>query len=248
MKKFIYLLLVVLTVQSIAPHAYAITVTPTSSPTTTVSPTTQPTETEASRSGILDRIERIKEMVASRVAELKLVEKKGFYGTVSESSTHQVTVEDNNKESREVDIDELTKFDDASNKSFGISDIKKGDQLAAIGLYNKDTKRLLARVITPVKNLPVQFEGVVTNVDTKNFQITIVNEEGISKIIDIERSTKVVSYSKGSGMTKSSYSKIALGQRAFITGYAGIKDKNLIAGDRIIHFLDLPASEAMKNH
>jgi hypothetical protein len=224
--------------------ATAVTTTP--SPSPSVSPTTQPTETEASRSGILDRIERIKEMVASRVAELKLVEKKGFYGTVIESSTSQITVQDKNREEREIDIDELTKFEDASNKSFGISDISKGDAITAVGLYNKDTKRLLARVITPVKNLPIQFEGIVKAVDTRNFQITVTNEKGETKTVDIERSTITESYEKESGTVKSGYTKIKVGERTLITGYDSTTEKNLIAASRIIHFVDVPPSSAMK--
>jgi len=248
MKYFsVTILLLVLASTLLSSSAFAVTTTPSPSVTVTSAPTSQPTETEASRSGILNRIERIKEMVASRVAELKLVEKKGFYGKVLESTTHQITIVDKNKEEREIEIDELTKFEDSSNKSFGISDISKGNDITAVGLYNKDTKRLLARVVTPVKNLPIQYEGIVTKVDTRSFQVSVTNEKAETKIIDIERSTTAFSYEKTAGMAKSGYSKIKIGERVLITGYASVTDKNIIAADRIIHFLDVPPSSAMKN-
>ena len=91
-----------------------------------------------------DKINSLKDKIASRVAELKLVEKRGFYGAVIEISGTQLTVTDQKNATRFIDVDELTKFSSPSAKeSFGISDITKGTKIAIIGLYNKQSKKEL---------------------------------------------------------------------------------------------------------
>src|SRR5579859_2417101 len=74
-----------------------------------------------------EQINNLKERIASRVAQLNLVEKKGIIGTVSDVSETQLTITDMKGDNRIVDVDELTKFSSPSAKStFGISDITKG--------------------------------------------------------------------------------------------------------------------------
>lgn len=193
----------------------------------------------------IEKIQKIKELVASRVAELNLVEKRGIIGAVKDSTNTQVTIEDNKQERRIIDIDELTKFQ-SSQKSFGISDIKTGDIIAALGLYNKETKRLLARFITVKKSLPVQFEGIVLTKDNKNYKLTAVNESGDKKTIDIQSSTKTLVYTKDDGITKSGFSKIREQERIILSGYQDLKDINIIIADRLIRFPEIPLSTPLK--
>lgn len=204
-------------------------------------------QNEATATGTLDRIEKIKELVASRVAELKLVEKKGFLGTVKESSNTQIIIDDNKGTQRIIDIDELTKFEDSSNKEFGVSDLKKGDLVSVIGLYNKDTKRLLSRLITKVKSLPSQFDGIVVSLDSKGFEIETVNEAGEKKTVEIERTTKTSLYSTSEGFVKSGFSKVEDGQRILVSGFFDTQDKDILIASRLIHFEDVPPSSSMKN-
>lgn len=197
----------------------------------------------------LEKIQKLKEMVASRVAELNLVEKRGILGTVREISKNtQLTVEDNKGNLRIIDLDELTKFQGLSaSKSFGISDLKPGDLISFIGLYNKDTKRLIARMVIATKTLPIQFEGIVTEKNKVDYTLEVTDEKGNRKVIDIGITTKTKSYSKDTDLIKSGFTKIETGQRIIVTGYYDLKDKNRIIADRIIHFVDLPPSGTMKS-
>src|SRR5258708_7860223 len=90
---------------------------------TTPTPSQKPTPT-----GNLDQqMNALKERIASRVAQLKLVEKRGSIGTVSDLSETQITTTDNAGNINYIDVDELTKFSSPDVKgSFGISDIAKG--------------------------------------------------------------------------------------------------------------------------
>lgn len=196
--------------------------------------------------GQIDQIQKIKEMVASKVAELKLVEKRGILGKVKDTTGTKITVMDNKGNERIIDTDELTKFQDdvGSSKNFGISDIKKDEQLSFVGLYNKDTERLLARIVTRVHSIPDLFEGMVTDKNLADFTLTAVDELGVKKVISIENTTKTSIHSQD-GILKSGFTKIAVGQRILAVGFADKKIKNQINATRIIHFDDLPPSSQM---
>src|ERR1035437_9874018 len=67
-------------------------------------------------------LEKVANEIASKTAQLNLVEKRGIIGTVTDSSGTQITLSDLNGNIRFVDVDELTKFSSSSSKSYGISD------------------------------------------------------------------------------------------------------------------------------
>src|SRR3990167_7971143 len=93
----------------------ALAVTPTPSPKPTSESVTQKLTTE---------ITDLKEKIASRVAQLKLVEKRGMVGSIKEISGTLITLEDANGKNRLVDVDEITKFSSPSAKeSYGLSDL-----------------------------------------------------------------------------------------------------------------------------
>lgn len=212
------------------------------SATTTPVPTkSTPTDEES-----LKQMEKIKDLVASRVAELKLVDKRGILGKVVTTTNSQITLIDNKDKNRIIDIDEITKFSNENSKSYGISDVKKGDMLGIIGLYNKDTERLLARFVDRISALPTHFEGVITGIDKINFQLFATDENGNKRIIDIVPSTKNFTYSKDQGQIKSGFSKFSLGERIFASGFPDSKIKNQLNTVRIVSFPQLPPSEKMK--
>lgn len=186
----------------------------------------------------IEKIEKIKEMVASRVAELKLVEKKGIMGTVQQTTSTQINIADIQNTIHAIDTDELTKFQEGEtvSKSFGISDIKKGDLVSAIGLYNKQTKRLLSRVVTKMKTSPVLLFGEISEKDAKNFSLTVSQRNSEKKTVDIEVATKTRLYAKKGGIQKSGFSKIMVGQGIFVIGYPDPKKEGVINALRIIHF------------
>lgn len=193
------------------------------------------------------QIEKIKDLVASKVAELKLVDKRGILGTVKSSSNTQINITDSRGVAAQIDIDELTKFNGATSKEdFGISDIEKGDVISVVGLYNKETKKLLARFVARATNIPENVDGKITAIDTKEFTFDVVDENGKTKTISVESSTKTNSYDAGD-TTKSGFSKLEEGQRVIVVGFKDPKVSNQINAERIIQFISLPGSKAMKS-
>jgi hypothetical protein len=206
--------------------------------TPTPQPSSNPTS-EAVTEKLSNQINTLKEKIASRVAQLKLVEKKGMVGTVKEVDSMQLQLTDLEGNTRGVDVDEITKFSSPSaNGTFGISDIKPGMKLSVIGLYNKDSQRILARYIS-VTTFPIQISGTIIAVDKDNYTVTVATEDGTPQTVDIDSVTKTSTYD-GDTLTRSGFSKIETNTRAVVVGFPDIKEKNRMVATRILLFPTLP--------
>ena len=229
-QKILLLSLCSLLILSQASSSFAATITPTSTP---ASPTSQSTTEK-----LTNQINNLKEKIASRVAELNLVEKRGIMGIVKEVTNNQITITDMQNKSRVIEVDELTKFSSPQAGEFGISDIKTGSKIGVLGLYNKDSERLLARFINTI-SLAEFISGVVKSVDPDKFTVTILSENGTETIVDIENVTKTT-IDTGTESEKSGFSKIQPGSRAIVIGFPDAKEKNRIVGTRLLLFPQLP--------
>lgn len=217
--------------------------------TATPKVTVAPSKNEVPKdSADLEKIQKIKDIVASKVAELNLVEKRGIIGTIREITGMKITVTDVKGNTRQIDVDELTKFNLSSKTTSGISDLVKGTTYSFIGLHNKDTQRLLARKVGTTSTIPVFFEGAIKELNEDDFQITIVNEKGESRKVDIQSSTKTSLAATDGDLAKSGFSKLEVNQRVLAIGFPDKKDKDLVSATRLIHFEDVPPSKEMQSH
>lgn len=227
MKKIILLLLVFSFI--FVPHVLAVTPTPSPKPTS-----------ESVTEKLSTQINDLKEKIASRVAQLKLVEKKGILGIVKEAGSTQLTLTDLAGTERIVDVDEITKFSSPSAKdSFGISDLKPGMKISVIGLYNKDSQRLLARFINSY-TIPLFLSGTISDVNREDYTVTLTMEEGKSYLVDIESVTKTTIFNDPDSPVRSGFSKIEAGARTIIIGYPDKKEANRMVATRILLFPNLP--------
>lgn len=201
-------------------------------------PTPNPTSQNVTEK-LSNQINDLKDKIASRVAQLKLVEKKGFVGTIKDASSTQLTVTDMAGEDRAIDVDEITKFTSSGDDSFGVSDLKKGMKVSIIGLYNKDSERLLARFINTY-TLPLYLSGTISEVNKTDYTITLAMEDGKSYLVDIESVTKTNSFDKENNSEKSGFSQVEKGTRAFVIGYPDKKEANRMVATRILLFPTLP--------
>ena len=186
---------------------------------------------------INQKVDELKDKVASRVAQLKLVEKKGIIGTVEEISDTQITLNDLKGNSRIIEVDEITKFE-GDTASYGISDIKKSDKISALGLYNKESEKLLARFITAVE-VPLFLHGVISAKAAKNFTIPLSTEDEETYTVDIENITKSFIFDDGD-LESAGFTKISVMENAVVVGFADPKEKNRITANRIITFPGTP--------
>ena len=180
--------------------------------------------------------------IASRVAQLKLVERRGIIGEVNDSTNTQITITDSQNNTRFIDVDELTKFSDPTAKgTFGISDIEKGDIIGVLGLYNKESRRILARFVN-ITSLPTIVHGGITSIDNENYVLNITTEDGKLIAVEVENLTRTNSYTQEDGLIKSGFSKIKENLSIVVTGVLDKKDKNRVIATRIIFFPEIPSS------
>lgn len=201
--------------------------------------TTTPTPTPGNN--LEQQLSNLKDKIASRVAQLKLVDKRGVIGTVSDVTQTQITLIDVDGNTRFVDVDELTKFSSPSAKAtFGISDIKKGSIVGALGLYNKESRRVLARFVD-VLILPVYVSGAVSDIDSKNYTLNVLTATKSTYSVDIENITKTFAYDGTSTtLTKSGFSKIEQAERITVIGFPDVANPKHIIASRILLFPTLP--------
>ncbi len=218
MKKTFVLLLIIICLIFTGANVYA-AVTPSPSPTPTVN-------------------QQLLDEIASKTAQLNLVEKKGIVGKVSDVSDTQITLTDISGNTRFIDVDELTKFYSSSSKSFGISDITKGDNLGILGLYNKQTRRILARKVDLIDQSPQVIYGAVGSIDKTNYELTVVKETGQKIIAEVQSITKTYSYSS-ENLVKSGFSKIVAPETLIIIGLPDKQDPSKILATRIVLFPDV---------
>ncbi|HYK08794.1 MAG TPA: DUF5666 domain-containing protein [Candidatus Eisenbacteria bacterium] len=193
-------------------------------------------------SKIEEQINNLKDRIASRVAQLNLVEKRGILGTITDISETQFTITDMSGNNRLVDVDELTKFSTpSSQKSFGISDLSKGTVVGVVGLYNKDSRRLLARFVD-VQNMPKVYSGGILSLNKTSFTFTFATVKSDTITVSVEDVTKTLTYTKAGGLVRSGFSKLSVAQRVVVVGFPDIHDKNTILASRVIIFPDIPAN------
>lgn len=191
------------------------------------------------------QINALTNKIASRVAQLKLVDKRGVIGKVTDVSNTQITLSDIAENTRFVDVDEFTKFKSDS-KSFGISDIEKGQKIGVLGLYNKESRRILARFVE-VLQIPDFIHGAVSSIDKNNFSLSVSTEKDRQINIEVENTTKTLSFdSEKSELVKSGFSKIKVSENIIVIGFPSKKDSNVINASKIILLPDISKNPKIK--
>jgi hypothetical protein len=201
--------------------------------------TPKPTVSETVNEKLNTQINQLKDKIASRVTELNLVEKRGFYGEVAESSTNKVTLKGVDGSLKIVDIDEITKFSSGNSKTFGLSDLTNGTKITVLGLYNKQTKRMLARFISTTVN-PVFLTGSISTIDIRNTTIEVLSPDQKTTRIDVGTATKITYYDADGTPTRGTLSRLTVGARVTVIGYPDKSNASVIIADRISVLADAP--------
>lgn len=158
------------------------------------------------------KISDLKERIASRVAELNLVERRGMLGTIASISGTRINLVDLENRTRLVEVDELTQSDKIKDKTKLLSGFSSGNSISVLGLYNKSSRILLARFINDAQIFSRIF-GEVTAIDKKNFLVSVkANEKEV--VVEIESSTQTSSLTD-SILVRGGFSKIEIGEKVF---------------------------------
>lgn len=161
-----------------------------------------PSPTTEESSGIQQKINDLKERLATRVAELKSQNKKAFFGVIKQKNDETLTLLNKDTE-LEVLYSSDTTISTRSNKGkttkADTKTLTVGSNAVAFGILDLDKKILTARSITIV-DLPTTTVGTVVSVDNKEGTLTMTGEDGNIEL-DYEISTKCFIYEKDSMKT-----------------------------------------------
>jgi len=192
----------------------------------------------ATSSATNQKIEDLKERLATKVAELQQSQRQAIYGTVKTVSISTLTVETEKKDIKIELTDDLKVFQNLKGKRTELKgeDIAKGDVVTMFGNYDTAIEVLKAKVIFIQSQTDVQFViGTIKETSKKDYTITVEQKNGKSMLIDFETTTKT-SVWNNNAVEKGGFSKLIVGDMVMIAGTPVPKKENRISALRITTF------------
>lgn len=198
---------------------------------------------------VKDKIEDLKERVATRVAELRAKSKRAFFGQIKEKRENTLTLARGEKEQSVALDEETTIVRLGPNKERAALDLEAleiGEWLVVFGTLDLNQKTLLAKKIL-ARTLPKNIHGKVTEVDIDSGTLTLAQNGGTTYVVDYEIRTRCRLWLKKEGLLSESegfancgLSRIEIGDRVFVRGTVNQKDDNRLTALRL---LLLPAQQ-----
>lgn len=216
--------------------AYAASPNPSPKELATASPTEKPIPVSSSQA---EKAKELKDKVASKIAELKVLSKRGFIGIIKSIKGSSLIVTSNSKDIT-VDTDDTTKItllQKGKRTTLKLTDLKSNQQILVWGQYNKDEESLKAKAILS-RIFSLNLSGVLKSIDKNTVVITDKSENKDYEIditgasIKILKSDKTIGKAESKDLTEGDYIHIYATPKT--TG-----DKTTIAALRV---LDLPKS------
>jgi hypothetical protein len=199
----------------------------------TASPAASPT------SSTLDsKIEDLKVRLATKVAELRKTSPKAISGTISSVSISSITVDTTTK-SMKIDLaDSIKVFQILKGKRTALStdDVDKNDQVTIFGDHDSTLDVLKANIIfIEAAKQPQRIHGFITEINKKDNSISMKGLDGTVYTVDIETTTKTLSFTMADGIEKSGFSKMETGMFVSVFGLPDSKTPNYFSAVRILH-------------
>lgn len=190
---------------------------------------------------IQKRITDLKERLATRVAELQLINKRSFYGVLNEKTDTKFDLAHKELDQLVATDTETTFFSQDINgkrTSTDLASIEPGQSLVVFGTLDIDGKTLIAQeAIAQV--MPTTYFGPVTNVDSNEGTFTVSNGETV--IFDYEIGTKCVLYVDEGEIDTCGLSKIKEQSLVIVRGEP---DATNLTSAKALRVLVLPSTAA----
>lgn len=183
------------------------------------------------------KIEDLKDRLATKVAELRQTSRRGIFGTVKSASITSFVVETQTKDVKIERTDDLVVIQYLTGKRTVLSpdDIEKGDTVSVFGAYDATLDLLKAAVVLIQGPMPQRVNGTVTARDEKAFTLTLKTAQGQEYTIDVERTTKTTAWDREKKeIIKSGFSKIATGSAIHVLGTPVPKQERRVSATRIL--------------
>jgi len=181
----------------------------------------------------LEKIRKLKERVATKVAELRKKSKKAYSGEIKDVSESTILLLTKKEDEITIKVGEETKIfrvGVGKRKEITIKNLETGEKISALGVSEEE---LPAKIII-VKTLPLIIHGKVTEVDAEGGIITIQTKRREEFVVDYEKTTKCKVFEKGKGLVKGGLSKIKIDDRIHIIGTQNENDETRLTARRIL--------------
>lgn len=185
----------------------------------------------------LKKIEVLKEKIATKVAELREKEQGGIAGIIKSIEAKQMILTQKGEEKITTYSEDTSFYQLTTSGKTEILDIKKletGDSIAVLGYFDDSRVTLSAKYIF-ISSPSARIIGKIADIDKSKFTITVKENQGDS-LIDIETYSKLFTYSKGKGLIKAGFSKLAIGDTVHIAAIVNPKEENRYSALRLYAF------------
>ncbi len=203
----------------------------------------------ATPSATTQKIEDLKDRIATKVAQLKTTQRRAVFGTVKAVSITSFTVETPTRDFKIELTDDITVIQYLKGKRTTLTpeDISKGDAVVVFGQFDTTLDLLTARIVFIQWALPEHVAGTVNDKNEKDFTLSVTTPQGQVVTIDIEKTTKTILWDREkSELVKSGFSTITTGSIVHIMGSPVSKQEHRVSADRILNLgnLNAPAGQA----
>ena len=183
-----------------------------------------------------NKIDDLKERIATKVAELRQTQKQALSGTVSDVSISTIAIETQTKEVKIELTDDIAVYQTIRGKRTKLTtdDIDKGDFVVVFGDFDSSLDILDAKLIYIQATPPERISGTVTEVNEKAFTFTALAGGNRNVVVDFEKGTILNVWTREGGVAKAGFSKIAVGDSIHVLGTAVPKKENRLSAVRIL--------------
>lgn len=195
---------------------------------------------------VQNKIDDLKERLATKVAELRKTTPRAIYGTITQVSVTSFTVDAAQKAYKVELTDDIKVAQMIKGKRTALTndDLAKNDNVTIVGDYDETLDVLQAKnIFIEASKLPVRLHGTITEIDKKNNAFTLKGIDDANYTIDVEATTKNSLWTKEKGIEKGGFSKLETGMYATVVGLENAKQADRYSAVRLLVFtMDVPTS------
>jgi hypothetical protein len=182
------------------------------------------------------KLDTLKDRLASAATQLKQSQKRAIYGTVKTTSVSTITVATKTNDIKIELTDSISVFQILKGKRTTLTtdQVTKGDVVVVFGDYDTNLDILKAQVIFIQGSVPERLSGTITAVSKINYTITITTPEGQSFIVDFETTTKNFNWTRDKGVQKAGFSQLVVGDTVHVLETPEPKIANRVSAIRIL--------------
>ncbi|RJR15230.1 hypothetical protein C4579_02890 [Candidatus Microgenomates bacterium] len=184
-----------------------------------------------------EKVQLLKDKLATKVAELRESQKRGFFGTIAALTKTSFTLVTPDETEIKVKFDEDTliyKPGTNSTVEGTVADLKNTETVAVLGLFDEENKSHSAKVILLQEDIRF-VSGTVSEIDTKAATLTLKTNDDESMLIEYERTTNAQEFDpEEKDLVKSGLSRFEIGDRAQVWGTPDENDVSNLAASRIL--------------